>query len=45
MDNINILGIAVGMAFGPAVAIALVYGYVRGIKKQKLFDYTLMHLD
>ena len=39
------LGIAFGMALGPAVAIALMYGYVRFIKREKLFDYTLMNLD
>ena len=43
--QLNILGVAVGMAFGPAVAIVLMYGYVHIIKKQKLFDYTLMNLD
>ena len=43
--QISIEGIAVGMALGPAGALALMYGYVRGIKKEKLFDYTLMQLQ
>lgn len=38
-------GIAAGMALGPATAFALMYGYVRLIKKEKLFDYTLMNLN
>ena len=38
-------GIAAGIALEPVVAMALMYGYVRFIKKEKLFDYTLMHLD
>ncbi len=38
-------GIAAGIALGPVVAMALMYGYVRFIKKEKLFDHTLMHLD
>lgn len=37
-------GIAVGIALGPPVALALMYGYVRVIKKEKLFDYSLMQL-
>ena len=38
-------GIAAGMAAGPAVSIMLMYGYVRLIRKEKLFDYTLLHLE
>ena len=38
-------GIAFGISLGPVVAIALMYGYVRVIKKEKLFDYSLMQLD
>ena len=37
-------GIAVGMAVGPVIAILLMFLYVRLVKKEKLFDYTLMHL-
>ena len=37
-------GIAVGIALGPVTALALMYGYVRLIKKEKLFDYALMNL-
>ena len=39
------VGIAVGMALGPFMAFSLMYVYVRCIKKEKLFDYTLMHLN
>ncbi len=39
------VGIAVGMALGPFMAFSLMYIYVRCIKKEKLFDYTLMHLN
>ena len=38
-------GIAAGIALGPVTAIALMYGYVRFIKKEKLFDYALMRLN
>lgn len=38
-------GIAVGIALGPAVAVALMYGYVRLVRKEKLYDYTLMGLE
>ncbi len=37
-------GIAVGIALGPVAALVLMYGYVRFIKKEKLFDYALMNL-
>lgn len=43
--QLAIEGIAFGVALGPAAAIALMYGYVRVIKKEKLFDYSLMRLD
>ena len=39
------LGIAAGLAAGPLVAIALMYAYVRLIKREKLFDYALMGLN
>ena len=42
--QIMVEGIVAGMALGPAAAMALMYGYVRFIKKEKLFDYTLMNL-
>ena len=29
---------------GPVAAMALMYGYVRLIRKEKLFDYTVMNL-
>ena len=38
-------GIAAGIALGPAAAFVLMYGYVRFIKKEKLFDYALMRLN
>lgn len=38
-------GIAVGIALGPVTALALMYGFVRFGKKEKLFEYALMHLD
>ena len=38
-------GIAVGIALGPVAAFALMYAFVRFIKKEKLFDYTRMHLN
>ena len=37
-------GIAAGMAVGPAAAVLFMYVFVRYTKKEKLFDYTLMHL-
>jgi hypothetical protein len=39
------VGIAAGIALGPVTALALMYGYVRLIKKEKLFDFALMNLD
>ncbi len=42
--QIALYGIAVGMAAGPPIALALMYGYVRLVKKEKLFDYSLMKL-
>ena len=45
LGRISIEWIAVGIAIGPLVAFALMYGFVRLIKKEKLFDYALMHLD
>lgn len=43
--RIELRGIAAGMAAGPLTAIALMYGYVRLIRKEKLFDYTLLQLN
>ena len=43
--KISIEGIAIGIAMGPIVAIALIYIFVRFIKKEKLFDYSLMNLE
>ena len=34
----------IGIALGPVAALALMYGYVRLIRKEKLFDYALMNL-
>lgn len=45
LGQISALGIAVGIALGPVVAFMLMYGYVRFIKKEKLFDYALMRLS
>ena len=39
--QIALEGIAAGIALGPIVAIGLMYGFVRFIKKEKLFSYTL----
>lgn len=39
------VGIVVGMTLGPTMAFTLMYLFVRLIKREKLFDYTLMHLD
>ena len=43
--QLSLEGIAAGIALGPAAAVALMYGYVRIVKREKLFDYTLMRLD
>lgn len=39
------LGIAAGIALGPAAAIAMMYVYVHAVKKEKLFDYKIMNLE
>lgn len=36
-------GIAVSMAAGPLFALVIMHGYARLIKKEKLFDYSLMN--
>lgn len=36
---------AAGVAFGPVTAFALMVVFVCVIKKEKLFDYSLMHLE
>lgn len=38
-------GIAAGMALGPVTALALMYGYVRLMKKERLFDFALLKLN
>ena len=43
--QIALQGIAAGIAAGPVAALALMYGYVRFIKREKLFDYALMNLS
>ena len=43
--QIALQGIAAGIAVGPVAALALMYGYVRFIKREKLFDYALMNLS
>jgi len=43
--QIALEGIAIGIALGPVAAIMLMYGYVHWIKKEKLFDYSLMNLE
>lgn len=45
LGQFAIEGIAAGIAAGPFAALALMYGYVRLIKKEKLFDYSLLHLS
>lgn len=42
--QISLEAIAIGVGLGPAVAIALMYGYVRLMKKEKLFDYSVLKL-
>lgn len=42
--QISLEAIAIGVGLGPVVAIALMYGYVRLIKKEKLFDYSVLKL-
>ena len=43
--RIRVEGIAIGMAAGPAVAMFLMYLFVRYIRKEGLFDYELLHLN
>lgn len=38
-------GIVAGIAAGPMASFALMYLYVRFIKKEKLFDYSIMNLE
>ena len=45
LGKISIEWIAASIALGPLAAFALMYGFVRLIKKQKLFDYKLMNLE
>ena len=45
LGQISEVGIVVGIALGPTTAFSLMYLFVRLIKREKLFDYTLMHLD
>lgn len=45
LGQIAIEGIAAGMALGPVLAIALMYLFVRFVKKETLFDYSLLSLD
>ena len=42
--QISLEAIALGVGLGPIVATALMYGYVRLIKKEKLFDYSVLKL-
>ena len=42
--KISLEGIALGVGLGPAVAIALMYVYVRFIRKEKLFDYSILKI-
>lgn len=43
--RIAVEGIAAGIALGPVATLALMYGYVRWFKKEKLFDYALLGLN
>ena len=45
LGQISEVGIVVGIALGPTTAFSLMYLFVRLIKREKLFDYTLMHLE
>lgn len=44
LGQISLEGIALGVGLGPAVAIALMYVYVRFIRKEKLFDYSILKI-
>ncbi len=44
LGQISSIGVAAGIALGPVAAIAIMYGFVRYKKKEKLFDYALMNL-
>ncbi|MBR2213842.1 MAG: hypothetical protein IJ889_05340 [Eubacterium sp.] len=44
LGKISLEGIALGVGLGPAVAIALMYIYVRFIRKEKLFDYSILKI-
>ena len=43
--QIRLEGIAIGMATGPAAALALMYLFVCRIKKERMFGYELLHHD
>ena len=43
--QIALYGVAAGGALGPVTAFALMVVFVCVIKKEKLFDYSLMHLE
>ena len=43
--QIALYGVAAGVALGPVTAFALMVVFVCVIKKEKLFDYSLMHLE
>ena len=45
LGRIAIEGEALGIALGTLSAVALMYVYVRVIKREKMFDYALMDLD
>jgi O-antigen/teichoic acid export membrane protein len=44
LGQISLEGIALGVGLGPAVAIASMYVYVRFIRKEKLFDYSILKI-
>lgn len=44
LGQISLEGIALGVGLGPAVSIALMYIYVRFIRKEKLFDYSILKI-
>lgn len=43
--QLSLEGVAIGIALGSAAAVALMYGYVRLVRKEKFYDYTLLRLE
>ncbi|MBR6329570.1 MAG: hypothetical protein IKR68_07965 [Lachnospiraceae bacterium] len=43
--QIAVEGVAAGLAFGPAMTVGLMCVFVRFVKKEKLFDYSILKLN